>query len=107
MLSVTGNFVCYGINECSVLMRRPLKSRRNGIGNLVILVILILITIIIALRLRLAFLVEMVPRHVRLVPPNSRLEHALYSRMVGETLTLPFQGHSHPSSTTVSVLTSG
>lgn len=78
--------------------------------NLVVLVI-VFITIINPLRLRLAFLVEMTPRHVRLVPPSnfSRLEHAYYGRMVEEErLTLPFQGHySRPSPTAVSVPISG
>jgi hypothetical protein len=68
------------MNElCSVLMR-PLKSQRKWNRILVVLVVIILITIINALRLRLAFLVEMAPRHVRVVPPNnfSCLEQRAY-----------------------------
>jgi hypothetical protein len=64
--------------NCVVLMRPPKSPKKWNRILVVLVIVLITIVNINALRFRLAFVVEMAPRHVRLVPPNKfyRLERA-------------------------------
>jgi hypothetical protein len=69
-----GNHPCEKDKRMAFHAHETTKTCRNGKQSLVVLVVVgVTITIINALRLRLAFLVEMTPWHVRLVPPEKLL----------------------------------